>query len=1082
MPSSGIIIPIRAIADLSGVSTAFNRLFGGSNSRALRDYQRDMDRLRQSLSATGQLGKNISRVMFDPSANRAELQTLTRIRQELEAIARTRQGRQWRASVIGSGQDWNKPWTWNYGAMGSNGAALQRHMAQGGAGGAPGPMGAVGAWGMGAARQGIGTMASLAGIGTVMGAVLTGYREHLATLEGVDAVFKSIGNAGGFKDLMTDTRALGKALQMTGSEASHLVQRFVQASGAISATDAYDQAKFAGQYGRGLGINPNASADLMARSSLLGYSSTKQSQREFAITIGSTISGSGMQARSEQVMGKLVEQIEHIATTQGRTASKGEMENYAEMLKVMFKDPALRGGGADTILGIGKRLGGEGGAMEESLAQMAYGPAVAGRIEDILRIQQADENTPLREIRGLGPIAEGYGDKTRADLAMGAAERYGDGVPGGVTYLLSKLMGMGTMQQIDVYRDQYYARERSRNTQGTQGYKDWMANEVGTSYQAANASGFGITTDIYENRGKLDRAHLDRLTGLANEYQTGDLLAGDQNKDLRDQLAAAMEPGDAATKMPQLQAIIAKIAARVGAPKTMADETRQSSADLVNLLGNMGEAVGTATNAIRTFATTVLGVTLPDENPQTSESQRLMDEQVMAGLQRGGYVDASGSRVKMDNGQYKPFATPYDETQYYRIHRQGGSGGGDGNWTPSWRDQTTSGDGAPSGVPIEASGPAPAGSSGGPNSSNPTGHTPDWMRNAENNGVSGSITPGRRALLDMVGRAESNGKYNAMYKSANQTQIDLTNMSMGDIDALQTRMIRERGGSVIGKYQFKQETLRGLRAEQGIGDDEKFDKAMQDRLGLALLKRRGLDEWEAGTLPDADFQRNLGHEWAGLPVDASGRSAYQGYNGNAATISNTEVVATLEAARTANNALPAAPPDSEPDVPATVADVDDEIPAVPANVDTETPAVPVADVPSAAPTVGNGSLTEEDFQARYAARERERQAQQGEIGRGGTQVDGVGGGANWDDVARMRPRNPLDTAQPPRTPPEVATPAGSTQASAASVNGSVAVNINVAKDGRPVETSAHQLSFGGQPQVAGSAGSQPSRVEWSRTV
>lgn len=1064
MPSSGIIIPIRAIADLSGVSTAFNRLFGGSNSRALRDYQRDMDRLRQSLSATGQLGKNISRVMFDPSANRAELQTLTRIRQELEAIARTKQGRQWRASVIGSGQDWNKPWEWDYGRMGAHGAALQQRMAHGGMGPGMSPWRSLGSWGARSAMRGFGAMSGLAGIATTTaGLAYAGYQEHKGTVEGVDSIFKALGSSAGFQGLMDDVRQFGKELQLAGSEASHLAAQFVRASGASNTGDALTRGSEAGQFGRGYGMAPGSSAELFARSSLVGYGNNRQTQRDFAATMATTIAGSGMFSRSEQVMGDLVGKIEDIATNEGRTASTGEVGNFAAMLREMFKDPALRGGGANTLLSIGESLGGEGGPAMEAFAYAAYGSAVGNRMEDVKRIQQANPYTPIGEIAGIGEVSDEAFSKTRAELAVAEIRRQARDAGMSEEYMANQFYNTpGGMQQYRQYADYVDRSVRYRNDTG---YQNWMANEVGTSTDLANPSGLGITTDIYEHRGSTERDHMQRLAGYANEYLDASNTQLSGHEELRDQLRAAMQDGgDAATRLPQLQEVLAKIAAQVGGPQTDADRERQAKANLLSTLGSLGDSVALLTTVISDLLVPPLKIIADllksiidlfrpgSNNTLIDRTMRGLDDQLMQSMKDNGMVDENDQpTASMDAGHRRT----YESIMRHRRENPAN----------------------------DAANPnAPAGSSGGPDSSNPTGHTPDWMRNAENNGVSGSITPGRRALLDMVGRAESNGKYNAMYKSANQTQIDLTNMSMGDIDALQTRMIRERGGSVIGKYQFKQETLRGLRAEQGIGDDEKFDKAMQDRLGLALLKRRGLDEWEAGTLPDADFKRNLGHEWAGLPVDASGRSAYQGYNGNAATISNAEVDATLEAARTANNALPAAPPGSEPAVPATLADVDDEIPAVPANVDTETPAVPVADVPSAAPTVGNGPLTEDEFQARYVARERERQAQQGEMGRGGTQVDGVGSGSNWDDVARMRPRNPLDTAQPPRTPPEVATPAGSTQASAASVNGSVAVNINVAKDGRPVETSAHQLSFGGQPQVAGSAGSQPSRVEWSRTV
>jgi hypothetical protein len=53
----------------------------------------------------------------------------------------------------------------------------------------------------------------------------------------------------------------------------------------------------------------------------------------------------------------------------------------------------------------------------------------------------------------------------------------------------------------------------------------------------------------------------------------------------------------------------------------------------------------------------------------------------------------------------------------------------------------------------------------------------------------------------------------------------------------------------------------------------------------------------------------------------------------------------------------------------------------------------------------------------------------------------------------------------------------------ARVDGQVAVNINVARDGKPISESFRALSFG-EPRVQGSGGTMPrnNRVEWSHTV
>jgi hypothetical protein len=71
---------------------------------------------------------------------------------------------------------------------------------------------------------------------------------------------------------------------------------------------------------------------------------------------------------------------------------------------------------------------------------------------------------------------------------------------------------------------------------------------------------------------------------------------------------------------------------------------------------------------------------------------------------------------------------------------------------------------------------------------------------------------------------------------------------------------------------------------------------------------------------------------------------------------------------------------------------------------------------------------------------------------------------------------------PPRTP-DLVLDQSMPRYPDARIDGQVAVNINVAKDGRPVSESFRALSFG-EPRVQGSGGTMPrnNRVEWSHTV
>lgn len=1052
MNTQGIVIPIRALADLSGVSNAFNRLFSGQNSNALRDYQREMARLRDAIKATGQASRNIGQIRLDPHQYREELRMLTRIRQEMEAIARTPRGHQLRNSLIAGGYDWRRPWEWNRGQLMPSAPDKEP---------GPSPMRRLGSWGLGTFKGGFGMMAGMAGAGSLAGLAYTGYQEHKATIEGVDSIFKALGSSAGFQGLMDDVRQFGKELQIAGSEASRLAEQFVRASGAANAGDALTRASEAGQFGRGYGLQPGATAELFARSSLVGYGGNRQTQRDFASMLATTISGSGMFARSEQVMGDLVGKIEDIATREGRTASTGEIGNFASMLREMFKDPALRGGGAHTLLNIGESLGGEGGPAADALAYAAYGAAVGNRMEDVKRIQQANPYTPIGEIAGIGEVGDEYFGKTRAELAVAEIRRQAREAGMSEEFFANQYYNTpGGMQQYRQYADYVDRSVRYRNDTG---YQNWMANEVGTSTDLANPSGMNITTDIYEHRGSLNRDHMQRLAGYANEYLDASNPQLNNHEELREELRRVMQDGgDAETKLPQLQEVLAKIAAQVGGPLTDADRERKAKADLLSTLGGLGDAIAMLTTVITDLLVpplkliadllkTIIDLFRPNSgNTLIDRVMRGVDDGLMQSMKDQGMVDENEQPTdRMDAGHRRTYET------IMRHRRE--------NPAPDQRDPN-----------------APAGSSG----ANPTGHTPDWMRNAQNSGAS-QASGGYENLALRLARTESDGgggwgaHNNAMgagglrghygrmqfgrarLAEASQAlgreitpeqlmadpalQRQVENWHFGDIDRyIQDNRLSQHIGTTVNGEKV---TLDGMRATAHLG-------------GKAGLKRYlesgGSYNPNDGRTSLADYMRTHRDGSSGPSVPLGG-----------------------DGPLTASSELPSAPANVEPEVPATVANVETETPAAPANVAEETPAAP-PNVESETPAVGNqtaGSLTEEEFRARYAARERE---QQGSAGPSGTTVNGISGGQGFEDVAKMKPKNPLDTAQPPRTPPEVA-PGGS-QANAASVNGSVAVNINVAKDGRPLESSAHQLSFGGEPRVYGSGGSQPSRVEWSRTV
>jgi muramidase (phage lysozyme) len=154
------------------------------------------------------------------------------------------------------------------------------------------------------------------------------------------------------------------------------------------------------------------------------------------------------------------------------------------------------------------------------------------------------------------------------------------------------------------------------------------------------------------------------------------------------------------------------------------------------------------------------------------------------------------------------------------------------------------------------------------------------------NAVSASCR-GTTEILNLIGNTEGTDRgrgYNESlaYGSFTNGPVDLVTMSLDEIDILQTRMLNHpknsMNSSALGRYQILRTTLRSLRRELGLEGDELFDVEMQDRLGIALLDRRGYSQWKAGRMSDRTFQANLSLEWASLTNPITGRGSYLGQN------------------------------------------------------------------------------------------------------------------------------------------------------------------------------------------------------------
>lgn len=143
-----------------------------------------------------------------------------------------------------------------------------------------------------------------------------------------------------------------------------------------------------------------------------------------------------------------------------------------------------------------------------------------------------------------------------------------------------------------------------------------------------------------------------------------------------------------------------------------------------------------------------------------------------------------------------------------------------------------------------------------------------------------------RPLLDLIGHAEGTDRkrgYNETlaYGAFTGGDVDLVTMTLQEIDALQTRMLKHPknhfNSSALGRYQIVRTTLRAIRKTLKLSPSALFDAEIQDRCACYLLGLRGIDKYLAGRLSEDTLINNLAHEWASLPTTA-GKGAYAGQN------------------------------------------------------------------------------------------------------------------------------------------------------------------------------------------------------------
>lgn len=141
-------------------------------------------------------------------------------------------------------------------------------------------------------------------------------------------------------------------------------------------------------------------------------------------------------------------------------------------------------------------------------------------------------------------------------------------------------------------------------------------------------------------------------------------------------------------------------------------------------------------------------------------------------------------------------------------------------------------------------------------------------------------------LKNLIQSAESREHGYDAVVSNNETPKPPTEMTVGEVLQWQKDMKADPNNAgridltAIGRYQFIHTTLVEALKSTDVKMSDKFDAETQDKLFMARLRYRGLNDYMSKKIDKKQFIRRLSKEWAGLPMDESGKSFHgkDGFN------------------------------------------------------------------------------------------------------------------------------------------------------------------------------------------------------------
>lgn len=161
----------------------------------------------------------------------------------------------------------------------------------------------------------------------------------------------------------------------------------------------------------------------------------------------------------------------------------------------------------------------------------------------------------------------------------------------------------------------------------------------------------------------------------------------------------------------------------------------------------------------------------------------------------------------------------------------------------------------------------------------------------QSQGIDGSLA----SLMNLIGQHESGNDYNRVVGTP-KGSFQLTDLTIAELMDFQRERIQSGKNSASGRWQINLETLKDFYQKAGLALSDTFSPENQDKLFMALMNRRGAyDKYMRGEITKAQLADDMAKTWAALPME-SGRSYYDGVNGNMAGVSRSDFLASIPGA------------------------------------------------------------------------------------------------------------------------------------------------------------------------------------------